>query len=258
MMLLAIMFENSQDSVVFKTLGQPLIPNSQELLRAYHFDSELEGLLRSTTFKAKHAKQVEEAVRAKMASRVGRCLQILSYSLREQGGSAHLRLWLHPAVRATLFDRLKRQIEGEFHCQEGLLRSYARQLVEVVSDLQQHNQYRDINFWNVFEDGNENILIGELSEVASQTPVSRLYGCFLDYISPPRKAFKPIHEPKEMAWGLGIILMGLAINQLPKCLNWRDKETKLRIGFMLEAVKARHGWDLYEIVKGLLEGRTCP
>jgi hypothetical protein len=60
-----------------------------------------------------------------------------------------------------------------------------------------------------------------------------------------------------MAWGLGIILLGLSVNQLPKCLNFRDKETKMKLGFMMEGVKIRYGWDLYEVVRELLQGTIC-
>lgn len=86
-----------------------------------------------------------------------------------------------------------------------------------------------------------------------KTPTSRLYGCFVDYLSPERRQFRAIDPAKEMAWGLGVLLLGLAASQLPKCLNFRDQETKVRAGYMLEMVKMRYGWDLYEIIRGLMD-----
>lgn len=95
----------------------------------------MEGLVRETTFKTKHRKEIEESVKAKMHSKADSCLQILSYNFKEEQDNTSLRVWLHPTVKCTMFDRLRRQIEGEGYCQEGLLRSFVEQLVSAIASL---------------------------------------------------------------------------------------------------------------------------
>lgn len=52
-----------------------------------------------------------------------------------------------------------------------------------------------------------------------------------------------------MSWGVGIVLLALAVNELPRCLNLKQMEAKLNR--WLKLAQERFGWDLYEVLRQL-------
>lgn len=228
-----------EDSVQFG-VSEPIIRNSRELVRLEHFNSEFQGLLRTMKVPEKAREDYDRQFKEKVNSSLSGCLQVLSYHFKQLGQAWELQICLAPSVREVMFERLRSQIVGEYYCSAGQLREYAKVLVEIVSGIELAGDYRDVNLWNVFEGEQRQLLVGELSEFESKRPVSALFGALVDYMSPERRAFQPINRPLEMSWGVGVVLLALATNELPRGMNFKEMNGKWNC--LLDLVRTRYGW----------------
>lgn len=88
---------------------------------------------------------------------------MLSYHFQKAQKGWELQVCLAPSVQQVLFEKLRKQIVGEYYISSVQLREYTAELIEAAASLEDANEYRDINLWNVFEGLQSQLLVGELT-----------------------------------------------------------------------------------------------